>query len=293
MSSQPSPAPSCQWFSTVDGNAHVWRQAAVQPAAVTVHLNLQGSAELLWQDSAPMQLLPGELLWVRGHPDQASCRRVPGASVHECLVLCFPDAWLRSILAGSETGILPALAPLLLGSPALPLSHRHPLTQEDQEWARLTAGMKSAGQARHLLEGARLMEFLMREAFGNGNNDAGLSRSDRLGRERVKRVKKVLLERLAAPPDLQELAEVAGCTASYLSRSFTRAEGMTLSIWLRHARIEKAAGLIAAGFCNVSEAAAKVGYRSLSHFSRAFHAEKGIPPSRYVQHLSGTGPAAH
>jgi AraC-like DNA-binding protein len=64
-------------------------------------------------------------------------------------------------------------------------------------------------------------------------------------------------------------------------------EGLTLSNWLRRARIEKAATLIATGRCNVSEAALEVGYQSFSHFSRAFAEEKGVPPSQWVRRLSG------
>ena len=44
------------------------------------------------------------------------------------------------------------------------------------------------------------------------------------------------------------------------------------------------------GAANVSEAAVEVGYRSFSHFSRAFFEEKGVQPSRWVAHLSGTAP---
>lgn len=285
--------PSCQWFSTADGSAYSWRQQAVIAEGVTVHLNLLGSARLQWQDSGPlMHLEAGDLLWLRGRPDRLDGRRLQTEAEHECLSLYFPDVWLRSILSGSETVITPALAPLLLASSSHTMSHRRRLSMSDDEWARATAAMQASDPAQQLLQSARLMEFLMREVFGEVNAEVRQTRSDRLGRERVQRVKKVLLERLENPPDLRELADLAGCTASYLSRTFTRTEGMTLSLWLRHARIEKAASLIASGVCNVSEAALQVGYRSISHFSRAFHAEKGTPPSRYVQHLAGGGLSA-
>ena len=99
-------------------------------------------------------------------------------------------------------------------------------------------------------------------------------------------MKEALLEHLDAPPGLDELAVIAGCAASHLSRTFTQVEGLTLSNWLRRARIEKAANLIATGRCNVSEAALEVGYQSFSHFSRAFAEEKGVPPSQWVRRLS-------
>lgn len=257
-----------------------------------MHLNLKGSARLQWSEGPTLHLEAGDLLWVRGRADRVDARRLQTDAEHECLVLHFPDVWLRSILSGSETVITPALRPLLLASSPNVLNHRRRLSLTDDEWVRNTASISSEDAAQQLLLSARLMEFLMREVFGEVNAEVRQTRSDRMGRERVQRVKKVLLERLETPPDLRELADLAGCTASYLSRTFTRTEGMTLSLWLRHARIEKAASLIASGVCNVSEAALQVGYRSISHFSRAFHAEKGIPPSRYVQHLArGHAPA--
>jgi len=56
---------------------------------------------------------------------------------------------------------------------------------------------------------------------------------------------------------------------------------MTLSQYLRKRRIERAADLIVTGRCNVSEAAIEVGYRSMSHFSKAFQKEKGCLPSKF------------
>ena len=54
-----------------------------------------------------------------------------------------------------------------------------------------------------------------------------------------------------------------------------------LSQWLRRARLEKAAELLASAKCNVTEAAFEVGYSSLSHFSQAFHEMYGCCPGLY------------
>jgi AraC-like DNA-binding protein len=117
-----------------------------------------------------------------------------------------------------------------------------------------------------------------------GSNDR-ISRTERVARERVARAKAGMLLEIRKQPTLANLAQLAGCSPSYLSRTFTRVEGMTLSRWLLLARLERAAELLGSGNCNVSEAAAAVGYRSLSHFSRAFSAEKGVHPSRWLDHL--------
>lgn len=282
--------PRCLWYATARGNEHAWRQSLLPEHGLAIHLNLQGRAEIRFSSGATQPLQGGELLALRlPDPRLAQARRLPSSPVHECLVLHFPEPWLKSMLAGQEAEFAPGLAALLTGPTERQAIWRRPLTAEDVEWTRQMAEMKQEGPARQLLESARLVEFLVREAYCSGRPQVRESRSVRLGRERVNKVKTFLLEHLENPPNLQELAGLAGCTASYLSRTFTQTEGTTLSLWLRQARIEKAAGLISSGLCNVSEAALTVGYRSLSHFSRAFHAEKGIPPSRYVEYLSGTG----
>ena len=61
---------------------------------------------------------------------------------------------------------------------------------------------------------------------------------------------------------------------------------MTISLFLRRLRIEKAAEKMSSGRMNVSEAALEVGYRSLSHFSQAFRAEKGCSPSEWMRELN-------
>lgn len=282
--------PRCLWFASARGNEHAWRHSLAAETGLAIHLNLQGRAEVQLGGGQSVSLQGGELLALRlPDPSGAQARRLASSPAHECLTLHFPDAWLDGMLAGQATEFSPSLAALLNGRSEKAEVWRRALTAEDHEWARQMADMKHDGPARQLLENAKLMEFIVREAYGSGRPEVRETRSVRLGRERVARVKNFLLENLESPPDLQELARLAGCTASYLSRTFTRMEGTTLSLWLRQARIEKAAGLISSGLCNVSEAALRVGYRSLSHFSRAFHAEKGIPPSRYVEYLSGTG----
>jgi AraC-like DNA-binding protein len=108
------------------------------------------------------------------------------------------------------------------------------------------------------------------------------SRQRRLAEERIETAKGLLGERIDEILNLQELADAAGCSPSYLSRTFSAATGLTLSQYHRKLRIERAAELLAAGRCNVSEAAVEVGYQSLSHFSKAFREVMGCAPSAYA-----------
>src|SRR4030095_14759507 len=86
---------------------------------------------------------------------------------------------------------------------------------------------------------------------------------------------------LQAPPSRENVGRQVGSSHFYLSRTFTRETGLTLSQWLRRARLERAAELLRLRKCNVTEAALEVGYSSLSHFSQAFHEMHGCCPGLY------------
>jgi len=103
-------------------------------------------------------------------------------------------------------------------------------------------------------------------------------RKERVGLERIALVKKYLAQNLVYPPSLVECARKAGCSSSYLSRTFSEYTGMTMSRYLRNLRLERAAELLRSGKYNVTEAAMAVGYLSLSHFSKAFAEMFGCCP---------------
>ncbi len=278
--------PSTQWFSTAFGNAYAWKSSAASPNGVSVHLNFHGEAGVNWKNSPGIHLQAGQVLWLRAHPVAIEAQRLPGPGTHQCLTLFFPDAWLRTVLPPALPELAPDLQAVLFPSASSPAYHMRSLTCADQEWAQPESLQSSMSTLHPLLQTARLTEYLVREVFDKPSPALKLSRSERMARERVERVKAVLMEKLEETPDMPALSTVAGCTASHLSRSFTLVEGITMSLWLRKQRIEKAATLLATGACNVSEAAIAVGYQSLAHFSRSFLSEKGVSPSRYSRHLA-------
>ncbi len=107
------------------------------------------------------------------------------------------------------------------------------------------------------------------------------TRAQRAGRERVEKTREILRHELQEPPSLEELARRVGCSHCYFSRLFSHEVGLTIQQYLRQIRLERAAELLRPGRCNVTEAAAAVGYNSLSHFSTAFHNAFGCCPGLY------------
>lgn len=264
-----------------------WSEALAHDS-LCLHLNFTGEARLTLAGGQEVPVRPQTLTFSRG---ATAAVRVASRDRHECLTLCYPYTWLGNHLreaAGQFSGsarhiIAPPFHPIVIPGRAL--------RPDDVTWARTLMAPHLCTAARRLMEVARLTDFLISELFSSDSHGAGpeehvMSRAERAARERMEKVKSEVLRNLEGDHTLEDLARVAGCSPHYLSRTFAQVTGQPLMIWIRRAKMDRAAELIASGRCNVSEAALEVGYRSFSHFSRAFGEEKGISPSKWVAHLS-------
>ena len=156
-----------------------------------------------------------------------------------------------------------------------PLTHRH------RDLLKSLLHPPVLASAQRLWYESKALEFAAEFFFSAGDTEPLCTRAQRLAAERVARAKAIMLENLAEPPSLEELGRRVACSHFYLSRTFTRETGLTLSQWLRRARLERAAELLRTRKCNVTEAALEVGYSSLSHFSQAFREMFGCCPGLY------------
>jgi AraC-like DNA-binding protein len=134
------------------------------------------------------------------------------------------------------------------------------------------------GVARTYWYKAKVLEFLSLRIFQEERTPFCTSHRVRTT-ERVADALSRLRERMDEPFDLARLAREVKVSPATLSRLVSGETGLTLSRHLRAMRIERAVELMRDGGANVTEAAMEVGYSSLSHFSKAFHAEKGMLPS--------------
>jgi DNA-binding response OmpR family regulator len=87
--------------------------------------------------------------------------------------------------------------------------------------------------------------------------------------------------------DVVQLAQAVGCSRSGLYRRLEALNAGSPADLLRTMRLERAAQLLAARKGSVSRIAHEVGFRSLSHFSRAFRAHYGTAPSEYAANPEG------
>ncbi len=86
---------------------------------------------------------------------------------------------------------------------------------------------------------------------------------------------------VADPVTLEDLAQVAGVSPRQLNRLFREKLGLATMRYYRDLRLEKAQGLLRNAPMSLTEIALATGFASSSHFSRAYSARYGEPPSAY------------
>lgn len=255
--------------------------ASFHPASVEICLNLHGAG---WVEAGGGRIDFGSdtagFFFTNGAPLRA--QRSAGVR-HEFVSVEFSLDFLRHRLDTHCENLHPALRRCLASSSGLGgVSRAAAIIQRQRDLLRSLLHPPVLRGAQQLWYESKALEFAAEFLFAPDEGGETLcTRAQRLASERVAKAKEILLERLAEPLSLEDLGRIVGCSHFYLSRTFTRETGMTISQWLRQARLERAAGLLRTGRCNVTEAALEVGYSSLSHFSQAFHDEFGCCPGLY------------
>jgi AraC-like DNA-binding protein len=95
----------------------------------------------------------------------------------------------------------------------------------------------------------------------------------------VEETKLAINWRLERPPSLQTLAGTFGCSPFHLSRSFHAGTGLSLRRYVSRLRARIAACHLSRGTSDLAALALELGYSDQSHFTNAFRAEWGMPPS--------------
>lgn len=101
----------------------------------------------------------------------------------------------------------------------------------------------------------------------------------------LERVVRYLRRNFEAKILIDELAEIANCSASYLNRRFKNRTGMTPMTYLEEVRMGIATRLLSRGDLNVSQVASLVGFDDPKYFSRRFTRRVGVAPTRYREEL--------
>ncbi len=245
----------------------------LKPAMGHLVLNLNGHAVVLGKHIR-LGIVPGTVSLLRTSAEErVHASRLAGDGRHRFVILSANAAWLAANFGESPMAMHPVLR------------------EESPDGSQHTGHLRSMNLAERDLCESLLQPPVpraLRAAWFRGKTlecfslFGGAPKANGTGndplRQRIDAATVWLREHFRDDLDLLAVAKHVGCAPHYLSRLFKHS-GKTLSQKLREIRIDRAAGLLRDGSCNVTEAAFEVGYNSLSHFTKAFVAEKGTRPS--------------
>jgi AraC family transcriptional regulator len=190
---------------------------------------------------------------------------------HQFLTLEMSRSFLQSNLSNDEETLAPSVRSFLSEKKEnLPIEVR-PMDSNHIAIGTLLREPPPLNAGRSLWYQSKTLELLSYILFDQAQQELFCSRQKRIAKERVEHLKSLLCRNLEAPPSLKSLGKEVGCSPFHLSRIFSKETGMTIPLYLRKIRMERAGELLRSGKYNVTEAALEVGYSSMSHFSKAFY----------------------
>lgn len=104
--------------------------------------------------------------------------------------------------------------------------------------------------------------------------------------QKIRRAKEIIINNMAEPPSLQELANQIGLNIKKLKEGFKQIYGDTVYGFLLDYKMEHARKLLESNQLNVNEVGLRIGYSTSSHFIAAFKKKFGITPKKYVMSLN-------
>lgn len=99
----------------------------------------------------------------------------------------------------------------------------------------------------------------------------------------LKKAKDIMIENLADPPSLEELAKSVGLNIKKLKQGFKEVYGAPVFTFLLNYKLEFSKKLLLENNLNVNEIGNKIGYSTSSHFIAAFKRKFGITPKQFTK----------
>ena len=243
-------------------------RSAIRALAPSVKFVLSGE-EIYKIDGRTRALRPGRFLLVEAGSEFEVTTPRPDETVGLCVYLGVtpaPAEGREPLSRVIEGGAADPLAPLL------------------SRYARLLAARPEAGPAlapkivQQVTAGA---EDYLSTFASRLERLSSLKRSTRIETlQRVERARAFIHDHRDEPLTLDAIAGRAALSRFHLSRSFAEVHGLPPLAYHRRLRLDGAARLLREGAASPTELSERLGYGSLSAFTRAFRQAYGVPPSR-------------
>ena len=103
--------------------------------------------------------------------------------------------------------------------------------------------------------------------------------------EKIKKAKQIIINNMAEPPTLQQIADAIVLSLPKLKEGFKHIYGDTVFNFLLDYKLEFARKLLISKKYNISEISLQIGYSTPSHFISAFKKKYGTTPKQYMMSL--------
>ena len=103
---------------------------------------------------------------------------------------------------------------------------------------------------------------------------------------KIKLAKDIVLERMANPPTIDNLATEIGLSTTKLKEGFKKIYGNTIYSYLLDYKMEEARRMLESKKSNINEIGHDLGYSTASHFITAFKKKYGTTPKKYLMSVS-------
>lgn len=142
------------------------------------------------------------------------------------------------------------------------------------------------GSLKRLYLESKSLELLvlgLKQMYGTVEQGAGSLKLRREEKEHLLEARAIVEQQYQEPPGLTELSRRVGLNTTKLKRGFRELYGASVFEYVRYMRLSQGRALLDQGEMDVTRICYTVGYRSLSHFSKAFKETFGISPSFYLR----------
>ncbi|MCP9957000.1 MULTISPECIES: helix-turn-helix transcriptional regulator [Streptomyces] len=158
---------------------------------------------------------------------------------------------------------------------------------EDEGTARLIAAVHRAAEQGDALAADSFLRIAVARLLRRHGRSLPPSTPRTAGARTAAAAREVLLDRMAGPPSLEQLARELGTGPFALLRAFKAAYGMPPHTWLTDARVRAARRLLESG-TPPGDAAVAVGFTDQPHLNRHFTRIVGVPPGAYQRERART-----
>ncbi|HKQ70401.1 MAG TPA: AraC family transcriptional regulator [Polyangiaceae bacterium] len=238
----------------------------------------RGPGPRMTPSNGPTYVLGEGVVQVR-HSTRAlstTCEFVQGGAECQQLALEIEPERLKELLGAPA---LPSALERLISGVTLHGMHEQPAAPSVFRLLEEILHADGRGASRQLFleaKGLELLAVLIDELELVSEATSPLGQRDL---ERLECARRLLVERIDAPPSLPELARHVGLNEVKLKTGFRTLFGTSAFAYLRRERMELARRLLVQRDLSVTEVALRVGYANPSKFATAFRKHFGFAPS--------------